>query len=183
MIKRIIKAIKSFKRDTRGSYSVEAMLVLPALIWANVGTYTFFDAFNAVDTNLKAAYTMSDMISRQKETVTPAYINGMNSLFDYLNRTSGNTWIRVTVITYDTPSKSYKVTWSYATHNEPLQTDTTINKAASKLPTIVAGDSLIVVETHLYYTPPFDMGLAAQSMDQFVVTRPRLGPQVVYSSS
>ncbi|TMV56374.1 pilus assembly protein, partial [Thioclava sp. BHET1] len=161
MLKAICKRLLRFGRETEGSYTVEALLVLPALVWVNIACYSYFNAFNAIDTSLKATYTIADAISRQSDAVTQNYINGMNSLFVYLNNgNDSDTWIRVTVVTYSGATKSYSVSWSKASSpNAPVLTTASLANMTDILPTLASGDSLILVFTHLDYSAPFDVGL------------------------
>jgi Flp pilus assembly protein TadG len=183
MIKRTLARIRQFARDGRGSVSVEAVLVLPFLLSGYVATFVFFDAFRVQNTNLKSSYTLADMISRQTQLVTPEYIEGMNLIYDYLNNTGETSWVRVTNVRWDTTDKEFKVIWSYGTRNHGKLNDKTVNYFADQLPAMAPWDSEIIVETFLDYTPSFNVGITPRTFTQFIVTRPRLGPQVKFGSS
>ncbi len=174
--------IARFARDLRGSLSMETVLVFPLLMWAYIAMFIYFDAFRVQSTNLKAAYAVSDLLSREA-VVNQDYIDGMNDVFDYLIASSDPTWLRVTVVKWDENDDEYKVEWSHTTKGKPVHTDATINSpdVVSKIPVLPVGDKVIVVETHMTYEPIFNVGLGQLSLDNFIVTRPRKGPQLQWS--
>lgn len=188
MITHTIRNLRRFSRDTRGSVVVEAVLILPLLLWAYTATFVFFDAYHTETRNLRATYTIADLVSRQTRMLHASDIDGMNKVFDMLNNTAvtgQTTAIRITDVQWDQKSKSYKVIWSDGTNGMPPQTDASINLMADKLPDLSDGDTELVVETWLTYKPAFDpifgAGLTARTLYQMVTTRPRLSPQVKFS--
>ncbi len=171
-----------FGRDLKGSLSVEAVLIFPILIWAYVAMFVFFNAFRAQTTNLKAAYTVGDMLSRELDPVNQAYLDGLNNVFNYLVQPQNPTWIRVTVVNWDDVNKVFKVQWSHATHGKPGYTNATITQLASKIPVMAVGDTVIIVQTAMPYTPAFDVGIGAFNFDDLVITRPRFAPQLLWAN-
>lgn len=181
--------IRRFLRDSRGSVSAEAVLVLPLVLWAYLATFQYYDAFGTITRNMKATYTIADLISRQTGTVTPAYIDGLNNLYAYLNKDPSGVWTRITAIGWDPTvgsSGAYFVQWPYATDgkvelpSEELD-DVSLQSYVGRLPVIAAGDTLIMVETHMTYTPAFSIvGLQQQTFNQLVITRPRISPQIAW---
>ena len=73
--------------------------------------------------------------------------------------------------------------WSDASGAGAALTSTTLQSLISRFPVIAASDTLIMVETKIGYTPAFKIGLQPQMLNSYVITRPRISPQVVYSSS
>ncbi|MBI1219622.1 MAG: hypothetical protein GC186_13855 [Rhodobacteraceae bacterium] len=187
-MKRIKTRLASFLRDTRGTITAEALVALPLLIWAHLATYQYFDAFLTIARNDKATYTLADMISRQTGTVTPTFIDGMNTLYAYLDRSeTTNTAVRVTCLSWNPAlgaNGEYYVVWSDASGTGTPLTSDTLQDLISKFPVIAASDTLILVETKVGYTPSFKIvGMKSQELNSYVVTRPRISPQVVYKSS
>ena len=80
----MLNKIRKFTRDEGGTATTEAVLVFPMLIWALMAMAIYFDAFRVRSVNLKAAYTISDMISRENPFVGPNYISGLNTVYDFL---------------------------------------------------------------------------------------------------
>jgi Flp pilus assembly protein TadG len=175
------RRLARFGEDQSGSTTVEAVMILPLLLWAYVAMFVYFDAFKIQNTNLRAAYTIADMISRQTNAIDANYVNGLNTVFDYLVEIDTNTSVRASSVFWDPVANVYKVQWSYATRTMPLLTNANVNTYASRLPTIPAGDTLIVMETWLDYSPAFDLGgLQARTFKEFIATRPRFVAQVPF---
>jgi hypothetical protein len=55
----------TFRDETRGSIPIEALLAFTFLAWWYVASFQFFDALRQKSINLKAAYTLGDLISRE----------------------------------------------------------------------------------------------------------------------
>ena len=90
--------LQRFRRSEEGSISVEAMLLVPILMWAYLGTFVFFDAFRSQSTNLKAAYTIGDTLSRETRHVTPAYLDSLSAMHRFLiDEDNGLPRLRITV--------------------------------------------------------------------------------------
>ena len=161
--------------DERGSMPVEGILASTWLIWWYIASFQFFDAYRQKNVNLKAAYTIADLISRTQpdDSVDSDYIEGLNTLFDYLTFSRRATWVRVSSVIWDNSDNRFEVAWSYATGPVGGQTDATIQSDAYRIPSMPAGDSVIVVETNMAYEPIFNMGLKAQWYRTFITTRPR----------
>jgi len=188
VMERTLRILGRFTRDSRGSVVVEAVLILPLLLWAYTATFVFFDAYHTETRNLRATYTIADLVSRQTRMLHASDIDGMNKVFDMLNATAvtgQKTAIRITDVQWDQKSKSYKVVWSYGTKGKLPQTDASIKLMADKLPVLSNGDTELVVESWLTYTPAFEpvfgAGVTARTLYQMVTTRPRLSPQVKFS--
>lgn len=172
------RALARFRAEERGTGSVEAVLILPILLWAYVAMFVFFDGFRMQNTNLKAAYTVSDLISRETVEITPAYIDGMNGIFAYLADGVVNPEIRVTMVWWDDPAGVYRVDWSYATGSKPRITESDLVAATDQLPNLVNNERVIVVETWSDYAPGFDVGLNEVTFTNFIVTSPRFAPKI-----
>ena len=183
-LRRLRIRLARFARDNRGSITIEAMLVLPLWIWGYTMSYMFFDAFREQTINLRAAYTISDMVSREADAVGPDYIDDLHDMFDYLTRSNHPTWIRVSSVYYDTTNKVYKRYWSYSTSTDyPAHTDTTIKAEKDRLPNMLIGETVVLVETGMLYEPVLNVGLADMWYTNFIPTRPRFAAKVDYSAS
>lgn len=182
----LMRPFRRFFGDERGAILAETVIVLPVLFWAYLGGFVYFDAFSTRNTGVRATFTIADLISRQTMTMTPADFEGMNKIFDFVtaaNRHNRTTHIRVTDVYYDFTKDRYRVNWSDATRGGTPLTDATINNYADKLPKLSLGDVEIVVETWESYTPAFNIGLSGQEFYNFVVTRPRMSPNIAYDAS
>lgn len=175
----VMRRLSRFGRDDGGSLSVEAAMMVPLIVWIYVSTYTYFEAFRADSINVKASYTISDLLSREEDPVNAAYIAGMNQVFNDMVLPRQQTWIRVSSVTFDPAENKYSVQWSHATQNhDPAKIDDIL----PWIPVMSGADTVIVVETYMPYTPEFNM-LSPMTYRNVVVTRPRFTPQLKWSTS
>ncbi|SHJ15236.1 TadE/TadG family type IV pilus assembly protein [Wenxinia saemankumensis] len=163
-----------FRRED-GSVTVEAVIMLPAILWCYLGTYVFFDAYRAQTVNIKAAYTIGDTLSRETSYVTPAFIDTMSELQQFLVGGDEPMALRVTVIGYDADEDRYVVRWSEPRGGPPALTDAGLAAARAQIPVMSPVERAIVVETWVDYEPGFRVGIDAFTFEDFVVTRPRGG--------
>jgi Flp pilus assembly protein TadG len=148
--------LRCFRRDENGSLVAEAVIVLPLLIWVYLALFVYWDAYRSINTSQKAAYTISDMISREmKETpLTPAYIAGMRSLMNYLIDKDQAVKLRVSSVTWSQARNRYEVDWSVSPDAAfPLLTTSNIVAVTNRIPTLSDGDHVIIVETSVTYHP------------------------------
>lgn len=181
-LNRLGRAVRRFAEDKRGSQTVEAVVMFPLLFWAMLAMLVFFDAYRQSSLNVKAAFTISDMISREVEPITPAFLNGANLLFSELARSSTSTKMRVTVVYYSSKDERFYRDWSRQRGGVTALTNDDVRDLADRLPIVPNNERLIVVETWADYDPPFDVGLQRQDLYNFVFTRPRFAPQVKFES-
>lgn len=175
-----MSAILRFLKSGRGNMSAEAALILPALFWAFIATFAFFDAFRQQNVAMKASYTVADMISRETEALSPSDIDGLNGVFDYLTFSNHPSWIRVTSVRWDQNDNRFEVNWSHATKDHDALTTATLQDIDSLIPAMAVGDSVVLLETYMIYEPIFRVGLDASWTTNAVVTRPRFASQVVF---
>ncbi|HPE24807.1 TadE/TadG family type IV pilus assembly protein [Albidovulum sp.] len=175
--------LRNFHRSQRGVISVEAIMILPILIWAFFGSFTIFEAFRQRSISLKATYTIADMLSRQIDAVGPDAIDGLNDVFEYLTFARDPSWIRVTSVYWDKNQNRFRQKWSRATHDHDGLTDTTLQDMVDYVPAMASGDTVLLVESYMPFRPVFDMGLASGVTRHVIVTRPRFASQVIYDPS
>jgi len=179
--------LKSFREDATGTLSVEAALILPLLCWFYVASFVWFDAFKTQNVNLKASYTLADMLSRETETVTDTYLTGLNGVYDYLTNTRHPTYIRVTTVKCmsdcTNAARHLHVDWSYATEGRPPIDHAGIQTYKDKIPFMPQGDTVILLETFMAYEPLFNAGIPASSFENYIVTRPRFSSKVDYGGA
>ena len=182
----ITKNPDRFRRSEDGTLSVEALIVLPMLLWALGAMFIYWDAFKAQNINLKATYTLADLVSRESNPVTPAYIDGMNGIYNFLIKSDFGNDIRVTVVDFSQDTEDdpieMNLRWSEATGE--FGDHTNIEDIRDLLPILNPGDSLIMVETWMTWRPPIGMDIFAPTLDEMnftnmVFTSPRFVPQVI----
>ncbi|MDE4134629.1 pilus assembly protein [Phaeobacter sp. QD34_3] len=171
--------LKTFSRDSDGSVSIEFAIYAPLLLGVFAAFYTFFDAFRQESVNLKAAYTVSDLISRETTALNNDYIDSMYEMTKLLIRSDSNMSLRVSVIRWDEDDQRYYVDWS-AVRGGALEqwTDGTISNVKDDLPNMPDQERVILVETRNQVTPAFRVGLPDLDINNFVFTRPRFAPLV-----
>jgi Flp pilus assembly protein TadG len=176
--------LRRFARSEEGSISVEAMLIFPILLWCYLATFVFFDAFRSQSTNLKAAYTIGDTLSRETGYVTPAYLDSLSSLQKFLvDEDNGIARLRVTVYRYQASDNTYRVRWSRTRGGGLQMTDAVLASMRTRLPVMPDTEIAILVETWVGYHPSYSVGLHDFTFDDFVVTRPRFAGQLCVNSS
>lgn len=177
-----------FRRDEDASQSVEAVLVIPLLLWAFLASYTFFDVYRAKSLALKANYAISDLISRETGEMDMNYLLGAEKVFEYLTQASPDPWVRVTVVTCTADCaedyRTLEVDWSKATDGLPTFTDTDVmNSLDPIIPLLAQDERVIIVETSVDYEPPFSQnltGIGERTFVDIVMTRPRFAGQVCW---
>ncbi|WP_372885657.1 TadE/TadG family type IV pilus assembly protein [Shimia sp.] len=182
MIGKLKTFLRRFSGDTGGSVAVEAAVILPVLLWAMVAMWVFFDAYRTRSTTEKAAFTISDMLSRETNAIDDAYLDGAKNLLDLLARSDSASGLRVTVISYSGANKSHALEWSKTRGNMQAMDGSAMNQIVGDLPTMSDGETMILVETLSTYEPALKVGLGDQVIKTFVFTRPRFAPQLVWES-
>lgn len=178
-MKHLLNALRSFRSEDRGSLILESVIIMPFMLWAYVGLFVYWDAFRSVNTVQKAAYTVSDMISREQRTITPAYLNGMDALMERLIDQSQNVSMRVTSVYYDAIDLRNEVHWSVSPGSTlPVLTTALLQNLDDQIPTMSDGDFVVIVEVSVGYTPSFNVGVSDLDIRQFIVTRPRFLPRI-----
>ncbi len=173
---------RNFWEDEAGTAVIETAIIFPMLMTTLVAMSVYFDAFRVKSVNLKAAYTISDMASRVVPILTPDYVDGLGTMYQFLSGSSNPTWIRLTLVRFKdndpaiTSDDEYVIEYSYGTHSQPPQTNATLVDIKDRIPKMVDGDTTYIMETHMRYVPTFDIGLNAYDLDHVIMTRPRSVP-------
>lgn len=171
-----------FRRDESGSITVEALLMVPMLAWFYLGTLVFFDVFHTQSINIKASYTIGDMLSRETDYVTPRYITGLWGLQQTLLDTTEPRALRITVFRYDETNDRYVVRWSRTAGGIAQLTTADLANMRDILPVMPDGEIAILTHSRVDYVPAFDVGLTPFTFDEYTVTRPRFAPQLCWNS-
>lgn len=168
-----LRALRRFSRNEDGLIAVEALILIPILFFGFAAIYTFFDAYRQSAINLKATYTIGDLVSRETETINNTYIDSMLDLYGNMTRSGSEVKLRVSVIRYDEGTDNYYVDWSANRGFPEALSDTSVAMIRSRLPVMPDEERVILVESLNRYEPPFEVGLSTVEMDNFVFTRPR----------
>ncbi|MHA6347356.1 TadE/TadG family type IV pilus assembly protein [Roseivivax sp. CAU 1761] len=186
MIQRIGRHLARFARDDRGNITVEAIIMLPVLLWLFGAIWVWFDVSRQQSLNQKVNYTIGDMISRETEPLDHTYIdNAYRLAMAMLNQTPEETDLRITAIGFQSKGKGVgsapilEVAWSHARGEKPIWSGD-ISALAQDIPLMARGDQLILVETWSDHDPIFEAGLAPFQIAVHSFTRPRFTPQVLF---
>ena len=174
------KRLGRFASDQDANVAIEATIILPVMFWAYLTMFSIFDAYRQYTESQKAAYTISDLISRQTTPLDAAFIDSTRELFDTMTRTIDRPSVRVTIVKYDLDTDDYTVEWSESRGSFLALDDADIADWDSRLPVMPDEENVIIFETLSTYDPPFNTGLENQTISNFVFTRPRYAPQVCW---
>jgi Flp pilus assembly protein TadG len=168
-------ALRRFRDDESGLIMAEFIITLPMLIWVFMAMFAFWDVFRSMNTAQKAAYAISDLVSRQNNDIPVTYLDGMQTVMEYLLPTTLSAKTRFTSVKWSVPNNQFEVIWSRSPGNAmPQLTTTTLQALKTQIPIMAATDTVMIVESSVPYTPVFDVGLApSYNLDEFIVTRPR----------
>lgn len=176
--------IATFAHDGRGSISVEALLILPVVLWAYMAGFVFYDAFRTQNTNVKAAYVVADLIARSTDPVDAAYLEGLGELYAMMSRARHPTAMRVASVDWDITNERYRLRWSYGTGDLPAFSEADLDGFLSdRITDLSAGETALLVETVLDYRPMLEVGVPARTMQNFIQMRPRFVPSVLFRHS
>lgn len=174
--------MRRFARDSKGSVSVEAVILFPALAVIFAASWVFFDVMRQQSISIKANYTIGDIISRETEVLDDSYISNVQNMMFYLTKASGEAVdLRVTVVQYDEDSLNHDVIWSEARGDWQVLSDGDLSDYTSRLPLMADADQLILIETRDAYTPTFNInGIGPFDIETYSFTRPRFASQVIF---
>lgn len=179
---RLIRRLKLFRKSTSGAVTIEFVLVMPFLFWAFMASYVYFDGYRQSATNLKAAFTISDLISRETDPINEEYIDSMHKLLEMMTRATSATELRISVLRWDEDDARHYVSWSKVRNMPDVWTDANIAQITPKLPAMSDQDRLILVETGNTFVPLYNVGMSNKKLENFVYSRPRFAPQVIFDS-
>jgi len=173
---------RNFRISEHGGLTVEAVLIIPIVVWALTATFVFWDAFKTINISQKATYTIADTLSRETSAIDTDYMTASHELYDYLMGGAGNNALRVSVIGMSqdpiTFQKSMTLEWSQGVGGVSGYTDLSVLK--DRVPDMAPGDQLIVVESEQEWAPAFAVGLASYRFREVAISRPRFAPQLVW---
>lgn len=168
-------------RDEKGSFSVEAVLMFPMLAWAFMAMFVFFEGLRESNINLKATYTISDLLSRETSLIDQEYLDGMNGVYAWLSRSATPVSMRVSVVRYDETADRHVNVWSRGVAGKPNLAQEDIDEHITPhVPIMADASTAIVVETWTTYDPIMDIGLTDTELYHVVVTAPRFSEQLLF---
>lgn len=181
---------RSFLRDEDGLILAEGLLMLPLVVWALVAMFIYWDVFRTINVTQKAAYGIADLLSRQRDTISTNFANGLQNVMDFL--TPGGHPVKMRITSFECQGTngggctatdgSYRLLFSFSPGGKvpPLtQADIQAWKSA-KIPVLNNQESVFVVETAVEFKAQlqtaiagFMVGVEDATYGQFIVTKPR----------
>ncbi len=181
MIASLKVRVAEMRQAESGSFSVEGVLMFPLLLWAYMGMFSFFEGLRENNINLKAAYTIGDLLSRETEEIDRTDLEGMRDVFGWLTRSQNLVTLRVTVVRYDEDTDRHVLVWSRATEGEDELDQEGIDVVVTPhVPIMADADTAIVVETWADFEPLMEIGLQDTEIYNIIVTAPRFSEQLLW---
>lgn len=187
---RLRTSLRAFARDESGVMLAEFLILLPILIWGFIALVVYWDVFRTINVSQKAAYSISDLLSRQ-DVVTEQFAAGLYDVLTFLTPGAPQSRMRITSFEFDerTPEADinawgddrYILLWSRVTGGDATFLPYTEGELQPMRDTIIPfmddGQGAIIVETWVDYVPRFDIGvlnaapgLSDQTFTQSIVT-------------
>lgn len=181
-------AIKRFSRDTNGAALVEFALCLPLLLVFLAAAVVLQDAIRMGYINEKASYTLGDMASREDESIDAGYFDGLASIQQFMISSRYPADLRMTVLECtancaNEETRVLEVCWSESSPNFGELTTDTLAGFSARAPLFASGDTLLMTEAYLDYTPPaFTRFFDGQRYEAINFMRPRLASQIKFDT-
>jgi Flp pilus assembly protein TadG len=189
MMTRLKSSFRSYLRDESGVLLAEFLILIPMVVWGFLALFVYWDVFKTINITQKAAYSISDLLSRQV-VVNTQFLDGMQNVLTFLTPTVPESRIRITSMEMDEGTNvqtawdgddQFVLLFSHSPGNKVTPRDaSTIQLLAPVVPTLQDLESVIIVETWVDFEPRFDtgvlnfaLGVDNQTFTQLIVTRPR----------
>lgn len=172
--------LRRFKRNERGSITLELIIMMPLLVLWIVGSNSFFDAFKTYLRASKATYTAVDLISRQ-DSIGPTYMTNVGSIFRSIVDADGADATLV-VSSILMSSGTLDVDWSLSgTGGAGLDTGSI---PTAFIPNLAEGEYTILIQTSVPFIPKYSWGnLTAKTFTNTVAVTPRFDVRVSLDSN
>ena len=176
-----------FGTDERGSMTIEFMIWIPLLMMWFAASVVPYDAYRNRDDAAKAAYTISDIASRQIEieSTPPNEIDELYTLQQrMLPHADGETTLRVSSVKYAEADGRHCLAWSeargdLASHPPLSQADVESDAFLARVPQMADQDHMLLVEVMVPFVPFSTLGgIEARTWTFDVFTRPRFVSKV-----
>ena len=189
MLTRLKTSFRGYLRDDSGVLLAEFLILIPMVIWGFMALFVYWDVFKTINITQKAAYSISDLLSRQI-VVNEEFLDGQQEILSFLTPNMPDSRLRITSMEMD-EGMNVQTAWDgddqfvlLFSHSPggkvPARTQATIQELKAVVPTLQDLESVIIVETWVEFEPRFDtgvlnfaLGVEDQTFKQLIVTRPR----------
>ncbi|NJS40330.1 MAG: hypothetical protein HC783_16505 [Rhodobacteraceae bacterium] len=183
-------SLQTFAKDESGVMLAEFLILMPILMWGFIGLVVYWDVFRTINVNQKAAYSISDLLSRQ-EVITEKFAADLQQVLAFLMPGAPVARMRITSFEFDENDPEanlaawgddeYILLWSRVTGGDVnIQPLTALDLQPMRntiIPIMDNRQGAILVETWVDYVPRFDIGvlnagpgLSNQTFTQTIVT-------------
>ncbi|MDX8347693.1 hypothetical protein SLH49_06815 [Cognatiyoonia sp. IB215446] len=147
--------LNRFRRDQDGIISIELLFAVPILLWTLMSTMIYFDAFKAQTISTRAALTVADMISREEQSLSPAYLNGTRNLLRSLSSVDEDPDFRLTIFRFRDAQNDVVINWGRRRGYDKNLTENELNTLFNdgRIPPMSDGEVAILLETSTMYRP------------------------------
>ena len=149
-------------RSESGAATVEMVIFAPVLMII-IGIFVLlWDAFRTANLSLYASYTVADSLSRERNLITDEMIDELGDLYAFLNKTSEDTGIRVTVLQRELNADGKPETvwkYSHATNPEFFAATTSVDQVAEHVPLLALGSRIYITEAVTLWEPFYITGV------------------------
>jgi hypothetical protein len=160
--KRLARRLRRFHRDERGVVAMETVIITPFLVAGLLFALGFYDFYLQKNVRDKATYTMTDALSRETSVIDETYIDNLKTTFDMIAGSRSPSQMRISVIRFHKTNNNkdwFELRWSEVRGSGALspltQADIDTVEEAARLPLMVGGQDLILVETSGRHVPIF----------------------------
>lgn len=180
---RLKNLARRFARDEQGLVITEFLFAMCWLCWWYVASFAIFDGFRQYNASIKATYTVGDILSRQMLAVDKSFLDGLQGLYEYLIKFGSEAELRYSSVKWVEAQSRYEVHWSYGTGDRPVLTTTDLASMEDRLPLLVDGEHVLLIESWSTYNTLFSVGVSqGLEFSNYMVTSPRFAPRVDYPS-
>jgi hypothetical protein len=186
---RLKTSFQGYLRDESGVLLAEFLILIPMVVWGFLALFVYWDVFKTINITQKAAYSISDLLSRQV-VVNTQFLDGMQNVLTFLTPNVPESRIRITSMEMDEGTNiqtawdgddEFVLLFSHSPGGKvPPRDAATIQLLAPVVPTLQDLESVIIVENWVDFEPRFDtgvlnfaLGVEDQTFTQLIVTRPR----------
>jgi hypothetical protein len=180
-VKTLLSPFHRFAREERGAIMLETIIMLPILIWALFAMAAYWDVYRTINRQQKAAYAIADIYSR-KTQVPDTYFGPLDDVMNYMLDDGQQVRMRLTNVQWSDANNRFEVGYSRSPGmTMPEMTTAMLQAVAHKIPAMTEADRVILLETEISYQPNINVplvdavGVTAQTLKQFIVTKPRFG--------
>lgn len=181
---RVLRLLRNLRRNQDGNLPLELITVVPTFGLVIMLSVTAYGYFKAQGRDAKAAFAISDAISRETNNITPAYLDTFQKMHAFLTGATDGAGYRISVVDYDPWTQDYRIRWNASRADDKITIpESTVATLRPRMPKLADYEAVIVLETYVNHRPFKEgFGMAPVTFRHVTITRPRHGPQICFST-